>query len=129
MYYKMHTHFGHGGLWLGYIHNPHKALHWSISTKVGFGSISLSEDTFDHENWNDFEYDNVFVLNPQVEVEMNLTQWFKVNLGIGYQLVTGVNKEYELQEGNEIVLKKFFDQKDFSKPIGHITFCFGWFNK
>lgn len=128
-YYKMYTRFGHGGFWLGYIHNPHNAIHWGISTKAGFGAITLSEETFSHhDNRNDLEYDNVFVFNPQLELEMNLTHWFRINFGIGYQLVTGVNKEYEVQEGSEIVLKKYFDQQDFNKPVGHITFCFGWFN-
>jgi len=127
-YSNLHTQFGHGGLWLGYIHNPHNAIHWGISSKVGFGSASLTENTYNHDYSDDLEYDNFFLLSPQIEVEMNLTQWFRLNFGVGYQLVTGLNKEYEFQDGNQVVLREYFDQSDFNKPIGHVTLCFGWFN-
>lgn len=121
--------FGHGGFWIGYIHKSHQAIHWGISSKLGFGSVTLNEGTFRTDRNDDFAWDNVFVANPQIEVEMNLLKWFKINLGFGYQFVTGFNKEYPLLvEGKtDPVYKKYFDSKDFNKPIGHITFCFGWF--
>lgn len=128
-YYNMNMQFGHGGFWFGYIHNPHQAVHLGLSSKFGFGAISLFEGHFHAGRDEDFAYDNVFVVNPQIEVELNLLKWMKLNVGMGYQLVAGINREYEFKdEHGDVVLRKYFDQDDFNKPIGHITFLFGWFS-
>lgn len=30
---------GHGGFWLGYIHQSHKIIHLALSTKIGWGAL------------------------------------------------------------------------------------------
>ena len=42
-----------------------------------------------------------------------------MNVGVGYRVVTGINKEYM----GELI----FDKKDFNKPQGTITLMFGYF--
>lgn len=123
--YDLRAHLNHGGFWIGYIHAPHKPVHFGFSTKLGFGAVSLTQGHFVNKN-QDFEFDNVFVVNPQLEIEMNLLKWFKINVGVGYQLVSGINKkyEYELADGS-VTFKNYFESKDFNKPIGHITMVFG----
>lgn len=110
-YVDMEIAFGHGGIWVGYIHNPKKLIHIGGSTKLGWGTISLDDNRLP-DNYED----NVLVFTPQVEVEVNISRWFKINVGGGYRFVTGVN-------GN------VFQQKEFNSPQATIGFLFGWFRQ
>ncbi|MEL7006773.1 MAG: hypothetical protein AAFN93_29205, partial [Bacteroidota bacterium] len=69
--------FRHGGFLLGYNIKPERLVHLSVSTRLGWGSIDY--DPF--ENSLDRFDDQVFVVHPQVEVEFNMTHWFKLNVG------------------------------------------------
>jgi hypothetical protein len=126
-YNDLHTHFGHGGLWIGYLHNSHKAVHFGLSSKFGWGAASLASQDYDSEY--DYYYhqvitDQVFVVQPMFEAEFNLLKWFKINTGIGYQFVTGIDKTYKDLAGNSV---KYFDSKDFNQPVLNISFLFGGF--
>ena len=102
--------FSHGGLWFGYVQNQYKILHLFTSLKLGWGRSRLrSEDEPD-------ESDRVFVLTPEVAIEVNLTDFFKLSLGGGYRFVSGVSKLQAL------------DNSDFSSPVGILTFRFGGFD-
>lgn len=103
--------FGHGGLWIGYIHNYRKLIHFGASTKLGWGNITLN----DHRLANPY-VDNVMVITPQVEAEMNISNWFKINLGVGYRFVSGINDSV-LTEGN------------FNSPQLTVGFIVGWFKQ
>jgi len=119
--------FGHGGFWLGYILHPHKPIHFGISSKIGWGSINtVSEYDYDEYYFDkdDYYLDHVFVAIPQLEVEFNFTKWFKVNAGIGYRIVAGIDKEIIY---SDVDSKMIYDKKDFNKPQGTITLCFGYF--
>lgn len=103
--------FNHKGLWFGYIHNYRRLIHFGASTKLGWGNIRLNDPQLP----NPYE-DNVMVLTPQVEAEVNISKWFKVNLGLGYRIVTGVN-ESVLTSGN------------FNSPQLTVGFLVGWFRQ
>lgn len=120
--------FGHGGFWLGGLINPADAVHFAVSTRVGWGSLSLYDEQYMGQHYNYFT-DNVFVLNPQVEVEMNMARWLKINVGVGYRLVTGANKTYDYynDNGNFVETRKYFNSKDYCSPEASISFIFGWF--
>lgn len=129
-----YTRFGHGGFWFGYIHNPHKAIHFSVNAKLGWGAVSLSDETYHKDpsqRWDLYMQDNVFVITPQVDVNMNLLKWLRVNVGVGYRLVTGVDKTYYyMPEGaTSPVEKEYFDKNAFNSVTGNITLAFGWFGK
>jgi hypothetical protein len=79
--------FGHGGFWTGYTFWGAKPIHPAISFQIGWGGISL-RDPQDQQTTYD---DNVFVVNPTVECEMNFTKFFRLSIGANYRLVTGVN--------------------------------------
>lgn len=102
--------FNHGGFMLGYNIEPSKLVHFGVSSKIGWGSI-------DYRSKNDLTNDTndqVFILYPQAEVEFNMTHWFKLNVGVGYQQVLGVDDF-------------FYKQSDVSSPAASISFLFGWF--
>lgn len=127
-YDDLYTQFGHGGFWIGYLHKSYKPVHFGASTKLGWGSLTMSNDIYDH-NFDSYDYyhiayDNVFVITPQIEVEMNLLKWFKINASAGYQFVTGVNQTYTETGGEQV---KFFDGKDYNQPMFNLTFAFGGF--
>ena len=110
-------HFGYGGLWLGYIHRAHELIHYGVSTKIGGGNIELTDDDVrlsDEER--EIGHEEVFVFTPQVEVEVNVLKWLKLNAGLGYRVVT----EVDLAD---------FRNRDFSSVQGTFTLMFGWFNQ
>ncbi len=125
-YPTMRTVFGHGGFWVGYIHKRKDALHWGVSTKIGWGVIGLVDADFDEDSHTRVGLDQVFVLTPQIEMEMNINRWFKVNIGAGYRFVSGVDKTYTNANG-EVV--SFYKSSDFNSPQASISFLFGGFGR
>jgi len=118
--------FGHGGFWLGYINDSYKAIHFGASAKLGWGSISLFDAYYNYDVPNYYAKDAVFVAIPQVEVEMNLTPWFKINAGVGYRAVAGIDKSYIDAQGNP---QQYYQSSDFNSFEGTISFLFGGFGK
>lgn len=120
--------FGHGGFWAGAILKPHQAIHLSVSSKFGWGEISLIQEEFDEPHLY-LLADRVFVVTPQLEVEANLARWLKLNVGVGYRFVAGVNRTYDFYDANKNFVEKrdLYKAKDFSKPEVTISFLFGWF--
>ena len=103
--------FGHGGLWFGFVAQPYKLMHLYSSFKLGWGSADLKD------NYGDKLFsDNVLVLNPEVGVELNITNWFKLGITGGYRFVDGVTS-----------LPGELNDDSFSSPFGALTFRFGGF--
>ncbi len=121
-YDRLRTSLGHGGFWLGYIYRPSALVHLGLSTRLGWGELALYDETFDIDNYDYLSQDRIFVLHPQLEAEMNITRWFKVNLGVGYQLVSGVD-DFEYSDRPEPV----FVEEDYSGPQVSLGFLFGGF--
>ncbi|MFC2125324.1 hypothetical protein ACFLU5_10965 [Bacteroidota bacterium] len=103
--------FGHGGFWIGVITRPKKLIHFDVSTKLGWGNIALNEREY---TFRTILNDKVFVAIPQVEVELNIAHWFRINGGVGYRFVTGVNNSE-------------FGVEDFNSPEFSLSFLFGWY--
>ncbi|HBZ67193.1 MAG TPA: hypothetical protein DEO70_10160 [Bacteroidales bacterium] len=124
-YSNLRRMFAHGGLWIGYVHNSNKAIHLAVSAKIGGGAAGYY-DSYYREWHHNLGWDAVFVFTPQVEVEFNMTRWFKINVGAGYRLVSGVNETYTDVRGNE---QPFFSNSDFSSPQASISLLFGGFGE
>ncbi len=102
--------FKHGGFWLGYTVKENKLLHLYSSVKVGWGRAQLRRD-------GETEYtDRHFALTPELGLEVNIFDWFKLGLTGGYRYVNGINALPGL------------DNSDFSSPVGILTFRFGGFD-
>ncbi len=103
--------FDHGGFLVGYVIKPVKIFHLAVGTKLGWGDIQIrNQDNSIEDN----ESDDVFVFNPQLEGEINVTQWFKLNTGIGFNSVVGVSNN-------------LYKPIDFNKPQVSLSLIFGWF--
>jgi hypothetical protein len=119
--------FGHGGFWLGYAHQPYKAVHLALSSKIGWGAISLN-DTKANSTLSLYNIvDEVFVFQPQLETQLNLTKWFRVNVGVGYRFVNGIDKKFLDISSGALGWKPYFKRKDFNSVTGSIGFYFGKF--
>ena len=101
--------FGHGGLFAGYVINGNAAFHPVIMLQFGWGGVSVSDN-----NYTPIISDNIFVLNPILELEMNVTKFLRIGFGANYNLVAGVN-----------ILG--YEDADFSSPGAFLSFKFGWF--
>lgn len=103
---------GHGGFWLGYTYQPYKVLHLFSSAKIGWGAVNIETDNFDPF---DGKNDQVFVLTPELGLEVNIFKWFRVAGGVGYRWVNGT-------DGEDI-----YKDEDFSGLVTNLTLRFGWF--
>jgi hypothetical protein len=101
--------FSHGGLWFGYVRDIEQKIHLYSSLKVGWGQAKLEHDAVDLPS------DRLFVLTPEIGIELNMTNFFRVGLTGGYRAVSGISRLPELEN------------KDFSSPTVAITFRFGAF--
>lgn len=101
---------GHGGFWLGYSLFGDRAIHVCISTLVGWGELGIRGEYYVEPVYPD----NIFVLAPTLEVELNLTRYFRMGAGATYNLFTFVDLAG-------------YSASDFSNPGGFLSFKFGWF--
>ena len=65
------------------------------------------------------DIDHVFVITPQLDLNMNLLKWMRLNVGVGYRIVTGVDHTYKTQQDGIIVEKPYFDSNAFNSITGN----------
>ncbi len=114
------------GLELEYTLASQKGIHATVLFHVGGGSLSYEWIDFDNFDYNGHDYyddDNLghdffFQMEPSVNVELNVTKWFRLNAGIGYRFVSGVNYKFNGEE---------FKNSDISGITGNLQFKFGSF--
>lgn len=96
--------FGYGGLELEYINRSDNLIHFTVYLLIGGGGLSgtILED------------ESVFVAEPALNGELNITSFFRLNAGVGYRWVAAVDNPG-------------FDDSDFSAVYGQITAKFGAF--
>ncbi len=86
--------FGYGGLVLEYIGQPDNLVHYSVSALIGAGGVSYSSyflDAFTSGDYNDNHNAAVFVFEPGINAELNVTTFFRIDAGVSYRLVTGTD--------------------------------------
>jgi len=104
--------FGYGGFIMEYIHNPHRLFHYNIKALIGAGGVGYAvRDDF---NASDSKQSACFVLELDANVEMNVTDFMRVNVGAGYRYVSGSDLEG-------------IRDNDLAGPSANIIFKFGKF--
>ncbi len=82
--------FMYGGLEVEYVLFSHKLVHATGQALVGGGSLVAEQnDEWYHHRGNQI-YDGFFVVEPGVNVELNVLSFFRVAVGAGYLYVDGV---------------------------------------
>ncbi len=118
----LYVDFGYGGLMLEYIFAPSRLLHVNVQALIGAGGVTHRtyhyENFFDHDGSDVQQYgskDAVFVTEPAINVELNVTEWFRIAAGGSYRFVNGVNEVRGVSDG------------DLSGPSGTLALKFGGF--
>ena len=82
--------FGYGGLELEYIIQSDQIVHFSVYTLIGAGAVTYKEDIWnDWDDWSSAS-DEFFVFEPAINVEINITSFFRINAGVTYRFISGV---------------------------------------
>ena len=109
---------GYGGLIIEPIVGGRNPVHFSFPILVGVGAAALIEDNgpyyWDYDRFDEVDHDLFLVVEPGVELETNLTRWFRTAASISYRYTSKVN----LFETNEDVLRGL---------VFSLTFKFGKF--
>ena len=108
--------FAYFGFEMEYVVHPKSLGHFSFYTLIGGGAINYVKDVgpVTRSNEQAGETNFVFVLEPAVNAELNVTTWFRLNAGASYRLVTRVS-----QPG--------LKDSDFNGMTATLTFKFGNF--
>lgn len=103
--------FGYGGIVLEYILGSRKMIHFSAATLIGAGGVG-----YFWEQWHGYDMESVgfFVAEPEINVMLNVSEFFRIGLGSSYRYVNGVN----IQGLND---------RDLSSYAVNLTFKFGFF--
>ncbi len=102
---------GYGGLILEPVVASKQAVHVSFPVLIGMGGVALLENNGWGWDWNfdpyypNSEYDNdvFFVIEPAVELEFNLTRWFRTAAYVSYRFTSDI----EMYETDSDVLNGF----------------------
>ncbi|GAB4380080.1 MAG: hypothetical protein Kow0075_11160 [Salibacteraceae bacterium] len=101
--------FGHGGLWMGYLHHADSVIHFGASVKMGWGGYKVSDAQSVL-----LESNGLYVICPQAEVELNLLPFMKLPVAAGYRYA------FASSPG-------MFSGNSFSSPFATAGLLFGWF--
>lgn len=87
----LYLNMGYGGLEIGYVHASDKLVHFTVQTLIGVGGISHSErNEFVKTNFEG-DPDAFFVIEPSMDVVLNVTRYFRFAVGASYRYISGVD--------------------------------------
>lgn len=102
---------GYGGLELEYVNSSNRLVHFSVYLLLGAGGLTYKE----LNDWISPKVtDEFWIAEPAINVELNISSFFRISTGVGYRFVTGVDL------GN-------FKNSDIAGVSGILTFKFGRF--
>jgi hypothetical protein len=84
----------YGGLTLEYIIRPQDVVHFSFSILNAFGSVVYDFDVTRND-------DTYWVVEPALNVYLNMTKYVTLGLGVGYRWASDVDLE-DLDEGQDL---------------------------
>lgn len=83
---------GYAGMLLGGMIAPEKMIHLSVPVLLGAGGVEVSDENY-FATFSDSEYSiersAFFVVEPGLELEINITQVLRLGFGASYRWVTG----------------------------------------
>jgi hypothetical protein len=121
---------GYGGIFFEPIILPMSPVHVSFPILIGAGGVTATPANWRSVDYYDNYYYNVdafFVLEPGVDLEFNITKFFRIALGGSYRFTSDVYLQHKyLNDLDETVYKTI--PKDALRGFNvDISFKFGWF--
>lgn len=101
---------GYGGLELMYVLRPDELVHFSLGILLGAGGLAWSPEG---QSGNEAD-DAFFVVEPELDVVLNVAEFFRAGLGVSYRFARDVEL-FDLRDG------------DISGVTGLVTLKFGRF--
>lgn len=113
---------GYGGLLLEFIVAPKSPVHLSFPMLIGAGGVSYVRSANDYDYYGYAEDSEAFfVIEPGVELEVNVVKFMRIALGAKYRYTSDVSLRY-FESGNLIM-----EDSNLSGFSTNITFKFGKF--
>lgn len=84
---------GYGGLFFEPILLPRFPVHIAIPVTIGVGGVAFAR-VYDYDEWDDYypeESDAYMVIEPGIELELNITKFFRFSVGGYYRYTTDVD--------------------------------------
>lgn len=113
-YQDMKIIFGYGGFETEFTGKWENLFHYTAGMLIGAGNVEYAEERHDWDSGDTDSHDAVFVFEPSFNGELNITRWMRLNAGISYRTVSGV----------DVV---GLNDRDLSGFAGVFTFKFGKF--
>lgn len=87
---------GYGGFFIEPIIAPNFPVHVSFPVMIGGGGIALNDYTWHDYDWEDeyyepYEWDSYFIVEPGVEIELNVVRFFRVAFGASYRYTSNMH--------------------------------------
>lgn len=95
---KLDLGMGYGGIFFEYVLNPKKALHLTFPLFIGAGGAQIGirseqeTNITSQQDYSTYEYiesSGFFVLEPGVNIELNMTKYFRLDFGASYRFISG----------------------------------------
>ncbi|MEO0161962.1 MAG: hypothetical protein ABIL74_06790 [candidate division WOR-3 bacterium] len=102
--------FVYGGIIIEIIFNPKRLVHFGTHTLIGGGSVQYRLPGYEDPWYEDY----FFVLEPAIELTLNVTKVFRIDTGFSYRYIYGT----ELSG---------ISDRGLSGVSGYLTFKFGKF--
>lgn len=88
---------GYGGLYVEYINSSDKLIHITLNTLVGAGWAGITKPfnkinkhNSDEDSWV-YENGVYFIVEPGVNIDMNITSFMRIGIGGSYRIVQGLD--------------------------------------
>jgi hypothetical protein len=114
---KQDLNFIYAGVFGGYIFKWNQTFHLATSLMIGWGGVGYSDDTIIYSNFEHHKYlidDHLLILEPNLELEVNIAKHFRMGIGVQYRTALAVDLPT-------------FNSSKLSGFSGAISFKFGEF--
>jgi hypothetical protein len=87
---------GYGGFFVEPVIAPNFPVHISLPILIGGGGLTLNDQTWHDYQWENneftpYDYDAFFVIEPEVEIELNVVKFFRVAFGASYRYTSDIH--------------------------------------
>jgi hypothetical protein len=92
--------FGYGGFWFAYIIGPEWIIHPSVGVMLGGGSISYQITDKAPGMPATHAVSSFFQASPEIDADINVTRFLRIDVGVFYRIVAGVDLEDVLKNSD-----------------------------